>query len=91
MFVALADRDNVDQVMTARTLEFIVRTLLYHTFPEADRERALIAELFINEGFEYLRKNTDVGTLSHERTINEALDVVGYLVRHLKEDSEEGE
>ena len=91
MFVALADRHNVDQVITTETLGPAVKTLLYHTFPDPDRNRALIAELFIEEGFAYLRKNCDLGTSANEQAVDIALNVASYLATHLKEGTEEGE
>jgi len=91
MFTALANRHNVDQVMTTETVGPIVKTLLYHTFPDPDRSRALIAELFIAEGFAYLRRNCDVGTSANEQAIDIALNVANYLATHLRENTEEGE
>jgi hypothetical protein len=79
LFILTADRDQVNQVITAETLVPMVRALLDGR--NADLKRAEIAQLFINEGFSYL-KSTSAGniTLAHDRTIAEAIDLANYLV-----------
>lgn len=95
LFIEAAGDSNVNQVVTKEALEPLVRTLLWDTVypqstqvhPESSQDlkmkRAEIADLFIRCGFDYLRLvNTDM-TLSHRRTIDEAVDLSNYLLRNL--------
>lgn len=90
LFIESADKSNVNQVVTAEALKPIVDALLYHPILDEEvpiRKRAEIAELFIKAGFEYLRvKSGNHLTLSHDRTIKEALDLSSYLVRGFREE-----
>jgi len=85
----ISGKSHVDKVVTRENLKPVVRTLLWHPVVDKDppdRNRAEIAQLFIEEGFNYLRSKTSGHvTLSHSRTIEEALDLSNYLVRHFKE------
>lgn len=88
LFIEFAGRNNVNQVVTQEALEPIVKALLWHPILDQeppDRNRAEIANLFIKVGFEYLRKKKGYHvTLSHGRTIEEALNLSGYLVEQFK-------
>ncbi|MDH5481480.1 MAG: hypothetical protein OEY22_01175 [Candidatus Bathyarchaeota archaeon] len=88
LFLEMAGKNNVNQVVTAESLKPIVNALLWHPILDEDapdQNRAEISELFIKAGFEYLNvKSSNHITLSHKRTIDEALNLTSYLVRHFK-------
>ena len=89
LFVELADKENVDKVMTREALEPIVTGLLWGRSLSqliVDKNSAEIAYMFIRWGLEHLRAKAGKGiTLSHERTINEALDLAEFLLRTIRE------
>lgn len=90
LFIEVADRGNLHQVITYETLKPLVETLLWHPVvdhAEPDLKRAEIAQLFIQAGFNYLRSMKGI-TLSHGRTIEEAVDLSRYLVESFKPESE---
>jgi len=87
-FIESADKSNVNQVVTAETLSPIVYGLLDLPIKQKkipDRVRSEIARLFIEAGFRYLSgTNVDYMTLSHKRTLGEALDLATLLAVHPK-------
>lgn len=85
LFIEMADKKHVNQVVTKETLTPVVRALLFHQIldeAEPDVRRAEIAQLLIHEGFRYLRGGAV--TLSHKRAIEEALDLTNYLVERAR-------
>jgi len=85
LFIQLAGKDQIDQVVTKETLQPMIDALLFglaiRHVQTPDRNRGEIADMLIQLGFQYL-KNTmseDI-TLSHQRTIKEAVDLSNYLV-----------
>ncbi len=88
LFIEVADEKNVDQVITIETLEPILYALLYSVrardLLNPIQNRAEIANLFIQWGFIHLKEVTRNITLSHQRTIDEALDVSNFLTDSLK-------
>ena len=93
LFIEAADDNSVNQVITRETLEPIVNELLWGPVfipPPPDRaklylERARIADLFIKWGFEYLSSmNSDMMSLSHKRTMEDAIDLSRLLLETFK-------
>ena len=83
LFLEFAGEKNVSMVMTGERLEPLIKKLASTKLPvQVNLRIADIANLFIQTGFRYLHtaKMHDI-TLSHERTINEALDLANYLVQ----------
>jgi len=88
LFIEIADKDQVNQVLTKESLEPIVTGLIWAlTEPKPDPNRAEIADMFIRWGFNYWRQEGRKNiTLAHERTINEAIDLSDYLLKTSKGD-----
>ena len=89
LFVETADREQKDQVLTRGSLEPIIRTMLQTNLVWSENEpnptKAEIADMLIRWGFDYLKAMTNQSlTLSHERTMNEALDLSSYLLSQIK-------
>jgi hypothetical protein len=96
LFIEAADEDQANQVINRDALEPIVSALFQEPaalglvdpsqkleHPQLYLERAKIAQLFIQRGFEYLgNMNLSVMTLSHKRTFDEALDLGEFLLRN---------
>jgi hypothetical protein len=70
--------------------ELVFALLRDPLFAKADPDvnRAEIAKLFIETGFNYLSKKSYNVTLSHERTIKEAIDLANYLAESFKDEDE---
>jgi len=88
IFIELSGEDNLNQVLTSKTLEPIIKALLFRPVWEnarPDLNRAEIARILINTGFGYLMamKKKHI-TRSHKRTIDDALDLSNYLVQFFK-------
>ena len=92
LFVEVAGKDNVNQVMTWDSLRPIIHQLLYepaYDLTGPDINKAEIASRLIQAGFVYLSmKKRNHITNSHQRTINDALDLSSYLVELFKPESE---
>jgi hypothetical protein len=100
LFVEFAGDDNVDKVVTKEALKRLVGALLRDTvFPYSTQlhhkspydlkiKRAEIADLFIRSGFDYFEFVGSDMTLSHKRTMDEAIDLSNYLLRKLSEHKE---
>ena len=93
LFIEAADDDKVNQVITRETLAPIVDELLWGPvfippFPDRAKlylERARIADLFINYGFNYLKTmNSSMMTLPHKNTMEEAIDLSRFLLETFK-------
>lgn len=85
LFIQVAEKDQIDQVLTKESLEPMINALLFGlavwNVQAPDRNRGEMADMLIRLAFQYL-KNTmseDI-TLSHERTMKEATDLSNYLV-----------
>jgi hypothetical protein len=89
LFIIVADKNNLNQVLTKETVEAIIRKLLWDTanLSDPDLNKAEIAQSIIEWGFNYLRQTMTI-TLSHKRTIEEAIDLSKYLVEQVKPESE---
>lgn len=92
LFIEFADEKNVNQAVTVETLEPVVNSLLrtpiFDVHPPAPN-RAEIARLFIDAGLDYLReKKPKHITGSHQETIEQAIDLVNYLVEMFKPEEE---
>lgn len=82
LFLEFADEKNINLVMTGERLQPLIQKLASSEYPfKADLRRADIANLLIQNGFRYLyySKRSEI-TLSHKRTINEAVDLSNFLV-----------
>ncbi|MCW3976823.1 MAG: hypothetical protein NWE77_02700 [Candidatus Bathyarchaeota archaeon] len=92
LFIELADKNYVNQVVTVETLKPVVKALLYqpiHDQEVPNRKRAEIAKLFIEEGFGYLGAKSEnfVTTLpTTKRTVEDALSLSSYLVESFREE-----
>jgi hypothetical protein len=88
LFVSTADEDQVFQVFTNEALEPVIRSLLcksFYTNSESDPKIAEIANMLIQRSFDYFKEKASKSiTLSHERTINEAVDLSNYLCQTIK-------
>jgi hypothetical protein len=89
LFVETADKGQRDQVLMKDSLEPVVRTMLQTGLTWSENEpnptKAEIADMLIRWGFNYLEAMTkEKLTLSHERTMNEALDLSNYLLSQIK-------
>lgn len=88
LFVSTADEEQVFQVFTKETLEPVIRSLLYKSFyasSESDPNIAEIANMLIERSFDYFKEKASKGiTLSHDRTMNEAVDLSNYLCQTIK-------
>jgi hypothetical protein len=91
LFVEVAGKNNVNQVITRESLKHIFDVLLWYPIgeDEPDLIRAEIAQLLIKRGFEYIRemKKENIPLTAH-RTIEEAIDLSNYLVELFKPESE---
>jgi hypothetical protein len=91
LFIQTADKEQVSQVITKETLEPVVLAVLYNfycTDPDPDPNKAEIANMIIQRGFDYFKEKANKSiTLSHERSINEAVDLSNYLCKTINENS----
>jgi hypothetical protein len=92
LFLTFARDSDIELVMTIGNLYPLIKGLLFprQAQGEPDLRKAEIAQAFIRTGFHYLNiANTPAAiTLSHKRTINEALDLANYLTQALKPEKE---
>ena len=97
LFIHVAGKDNVNQTVTEETLAPVVSALLSSRLPVSsemledvgpDLEMAKIAQLFVERGLSYLSMKNNHVTLSHRRTIDEAIDLSRYLMESLKPEKE---
>jgi hypothetical protein len=92
LFIELAGKSNIDQVITAESLKPVLYSLVWHPVihkEEKDMEKAKIAKLLIDVGFGYLSSNMHKHlTEPHRRSIGEAIEVADYLVKTLETDLE---
>lgn len=88
LFIEVADREQVNQAISREALEPIITALLWGTAihdPQLSTNRAEIADMLILWGFRYFQQKTSQNiTLSHERTMKEAVDLSDYLLKTLK-------
>ena len=89
LFIEVAGKNNVNQVITQETLKPIVEALLFPYSMDGDLKpdlnRAEIAQLFIETGFSYLKSMKPENiTLTHKDTIERAIDLSRYLVEMFK-------
>jgi hypothetical protein len=99
LFIEAAGDSNVNQVVTKEALEPLVKALLWETvrtqstemYPESSQdlkiERTEIANLFIKAGFDYFSLVTHDLTLSHRRTIEEAIDLSNHLALRMRRET----
>ena len=87
LFLETASKDNISQAVNAETLLPIIKALFLH--PRLDKakpepERAKIAQLNIKEAFGYLQMMSGTYiTKSHQRTIEEAIDLCNHLTSQI--------
>jgi len=80
IFTEVAGKKNFDEVISKETLSPLIKDILSF-YGGPNQNKADIARLFIQEGFNYLqRMKPENITLAHRRTIEEALDLSNYLV-----------
>jgi len=86
LFVELAGRSNVNQVVTWESLSPIVSALLkgFAFGGERDMNRAEIAQMFVQEGLEYLQEMNPDLSMTVNRSISEAVDLSRHLVSDMK-------
>lgn len=87
LFIEVAGKDNVNQIITQESLRPIVEALLWHPVVHhaaPDLNLAEIAQLLIEVGFSYLRGIGHNVPLSSQRTIEEAIDLSNYLVSEVE-------
>jgi len=89
LFVQTADKQQKEQVLTKDSLEPAISALLTPHFSWSEQQpnpvKAEIADMLIKHGFSYLGEmaKKDI-TLSHDRTMKEALDLSNYLLQKIK-------
>lgn len=84
LFIEMAGKDQVNQVVTRETLKPVVEALLSKPIEDrakAELTRAEIAQLFIETGFNYLRATQPLPQAIHE-TLNNASDSIDFLIRN---------
>ena len=75
LFIETAGKERVDEVLTVESLSPIIQALLWAGVFN-DKNRAEIAQLFIQEGFLYLESSLFVNLSEiHKRSISEAIDL----------------
>jgi hypothetical protein len=89
LFVETADKEQMDQVLTKDSLEPTIRALLYSYYiwsdPQPNPIKAEMADMLIQWGFNYLGEKAKKNiTLSHDRTMKEALDLSNFLLQTIK-------
>jgi len=88
LFIKVAGKNNINQVLTKEALRPVFEALLWHPVVERDEpdlNRAEIAQLLIETGFSYLLSmKRDSIPSSSRRTIREAIDASNYLVLSFK-------
>lgn len=89
LFVETAEKSQLDQVLTRKSLEPVIAALFQgftaYSETQPDPNRADIADMLILWGFRYWKDKTGSGlTLSHERTLEEAVDLSDYLLQSVK-------
>lgn len=89
LFIETSDKDQINQVLTKESLEPVVYALLqYYSIwfgKEPDPNRAEIADMLILLSFRFLKESAKGNiTLSHERTMTEAVDLSDFLVSRIK-------
>ncbi|MCS4537354.1 MAG: hypothetical protein HYY67_00655 [Thaumarchaeota archaeon] len=91
MLIETAPEKELTKVITAEALKPSVQSLLWNTalgLPP-DPNRARIAQMLIEQGFGYLGLAVrNKITLSHGRTIQEAIDLANFLAESAKPESE---
>jgi hypothetical protein len=91
LFIESADKDQVNQVLTRQTLRPILSRLFSRpSVAEPDTIRSDIADLFIQESFDYLKGQIERMTLSHDRTVNEATDLSSYFLQIISKGEKDG-
>jgi hypothetical protein len=89
LFVEVASKDNVNEVVTKESLRYIFDVLLGYE-QEPDLIRAEIAHLLINAGFRYLQeKKRNQIPLSSHRVIEEAIDLSNYLIDKFRPENQQ--
>jgi hypothetical protein len=93
LFLTFASDNDISLVITLENLYPIIHGLIpTRGVARVQRElrKAEIAHAFIDLGFHYLYQASTPAsiTLSHKRTINEALDLANYLVQSFKPEKE---
>ena len=96
IFFEVAGPQNVHQVVTVETMEPVIKSLLHadeiHLDDQPDPRKALIAQFLIEAGFHFLAHyQPHKITISHKRTIDEALDLSRYLTSEFLGEPEYGE
>lgn len=94
LFIEAAGDDRIRSVVTEDTLMPVLESLLWDPVvygADPDLERAKIAELLVKFGFNYLSnmKRNQI-TLSHRRTIEEAIDLSHFLLDSFRPESDRG-
>ena len=88
LFVEASEKSDVDQIVTKESLEPIIGAFLLGEAvisDPPDKNRAETADMLIRLGFSYLEQKIGQSlTLSHERTMKEALDLSKYLLETIK-------
>jgi hypothetical protein len=89
LFIETTDKDQLDQVLTRKSLEPVIAVLFQgfkaYSETEADLNRADIADMLILLAFRYLKEKARKGiSLSHSRTIDEAVDLTDFLLHMIK-------
>lgn len=96
LFTETSDDKDVDMVLNRETLKPVIRSLLFpysiQEPPKQGAEKAKIAQLLIEIGFEYLKKSTiQVTTSSQERMVEDAIDLSRQLTALLLPENERAE
>jgi len=83
LFIQTADNSRVNKVITARSLTYFIQDLLW-AGAYNNKNRAEIAQLFVQEGFRYL-ESSSLSNLTeiHRRSIYEAIDLGQYLAQEI--------
>jgi hypothetical protein len=88
LFINMADKDQISQVLARESLEPVVGALLQYASgygEEPDPNMAEIADMLVLLSFRFLKEGAKGNiTLSHARTITEAVDLSDYLVQRIK-------
>jgi len=86
LFIEFAERDQVNQVLTADSLQPIVSALLkgFAFGGTRDLNKGEIAQMLVQNGLEYLQGMNPDMSMTENRTISEAIDLSRHLVSDMK-------
>ena len=95
LLITVASEKNLSQVLTRETIRPFLEALLIHPIsltrdPKHDSNRAEIAQMLIQMGFDYLTSKPDLMSLPHSRVVEDAIDLSKQLADSFRPEEKRG-